>query len=141
LAISGDAAREAEATEAGANGFILKPFSSVGAFQQAILAHLPSELQPPGPRMIPDDQVIPDPVAFQDDIAHMAAVLQDHPDGSALDYIAQFTRGIAKIARDKPLESAARSLATDRANGRAGRSGAQRLDSMLRERLVNRRVV
>lgn len=141
LGISGDAGGEAEAMSAGADGFLTKPIDSLGVFQQAILTHLPDAAQPPGPRMVPDETITPDPIAFRDDIAHVADVLRARPDGKTLDYVAQFTTGVARSAHDGPLEAAALALATDRANGQPIHSDVQRLNGMFKERLAEHKVV
>lgn len=141
LGISGDAGREAEALAAGADGFLTKPIESLGVFQQAILTHLPENSQPPGPRVVPNETITPDPIAFRDDIAHVADVLRARPDGKTLDYVAQFTSGIARSAHDAPLEAAALALAKDRAKGQPIRNGVQRLNGMFKERLAEHNVV
>jgi len=141
LAISGDAGREVEAIGAGANGFLPKPIECLGVFQQAILAHLPKTAQPPGPRVVPRDLITPDPIAFRDDIAHVADVLRARPKGKTLDYVAQFTSGVARSAHDAPLEAAAAALAKDRATGRPVRGGVQRLNGMFEERLAEGEVI
>ncbi len=141
IGISGDADRQSEAIKAGARGFILKPFESIGAFQQAIISLLPEGAHPPAIRAVPNETIKPDMMAFQDDVAHVMNVLKHDPAGKDLDYVAQFTTGIAKIARDEPLEQAAVALAQDRANGRRGRAGALCLNNLLQERLSTRAVV
>ena len=141
IGISGDEAGHSAAINAGAHGFILKPLESLAAFQQAILTHLPADAQPPGLRAVSNDKVKPDMLAFQDDVAHVIDVLQQNPNGNDLDYVAQFTTGVAKIAHDRSLEAAAKSLAKDRADGRKGLSGAKRLSGLLQDRLTARVVV
>ncbi len=141
LGISGDTGREAEAMAAGADGFLAKPFDGLGVFQQAILTHLPDTAQPPGPRVVPNETITPDPIAFLDDIAHVADVLKTGPDGKMLDYVAQFTSGIARSAHDAPLEAAAIALASDRATGQPVRGDVQRLNGMLKERLAENQVI
>jgi len=141
LGISGDTGRKSEALAAGANGFLAKPIDSLGMFQQAILAHLPDKAQSYGPRVVPDETITPDPIAFLDDIAHVADVLLARPDGKMLDYVAQFTSGIARSAYDAPLEAAAIALANDRANGQPVRSDVQRLNGMFKERLAEHQVI
>lgn len=141
LGSSGDLNSEAAAMAAGADGFLAKPVESLGAFQQAILRHLPEGAQPPGPRLMPEDRIEPDRMAFQDDIAHAADVLRTARDGQALDYVAQFTSGVARSAHDAPLEDAARSLAQHRANGRPVRTDVDRLNGIIRDRLEKRAVV
>lgn len=135
LGISGDPDRDAEALAAGADGFLTKPIDGLGVFQQAILNHLPKESQPPSPRVIPDDTIIPDPIAFRDDIARVADVLLADPDNDMLDYVAQFTSGVARSAHDAPLEAAAQALALDRAKGQPIRNDVQRLNGMFKDRL------
>lgn len=141
LGISGDTGREAEAMAAGADGFLAKPFDGLGVFQQAILAHLPDDAQPPGPRVVPSETISPDHIAFLDDIAHVSNVLQAKPDGKMLDYVAQFTSGIARSASDGALEAAAMALANDRANGQSVSRDVKRLNGMLKERLAEHTVV
>ena len=141
LGISGDTDRQAEAMAAGADGFLAKPIESLGMFQQTILSHLPDTAQPLGPRVVPDDAIIPDPIAFREDIAHVADVLQARPDGKMLDYVAQFTSGIARSAHDAPLEAAAVALAKDRANGTPVSRDVQRLSGMFEERLAKHSAV
>lgn len=135
LGISGDPDRGAEAMAAGADGFLTKPIDGLGLFQQAILSHLPEESQPPSPRVIPDDTITPDPIAFRDDIARVADVLLADPDDDMLDYVAQFTSGVARSAHDAPLEAAALALAKDRAKGQPVRNDVQRLNGMFKDRL------
>ena len=53
LATSGDDSLEETALAAGADGFLPKPLSSVGEFQQIILDRLPAERRPSGPRVQP----------------------------------------------------------------------------------------
>ncbi len=141
LGISGDASGEADAMAADADGFLTKPIDSLGVFQQAILTHLPDTAQPPGPRIVPDETITPDPIAFRDDIAHVADVLRARADDKTLDYVAQFTTGVARSAHDGPLEAAALALATDRANGQPIRNDVQRLNGMFKERLTEHKVV
>lgn len=141
IGISGDESAYKPAIKAGAHDFVLKPFDSLAAFQQIILTHLPADAQPAGLRAVSNDQVKPDMLAFQDDVAHVMDVLKQDPDGKDLDYIAQFTTGVAKIAHDKTLENAAKSLAKDRAAGRKGRAGAKLLSGILQDRLSARAVV
>lgn len=141
LGISGDANRQNEALEAGADGFLAKPIESLGVFQQAILSHLPDYYQPSGPRVVPDEIVNPDPIAYQNDIAHVAKVLDSRPEGKMLDYVAQFTSGVAKSAHDSLLESAAKSLAKDRRNRVSVKQDLLVLKGMLKERMGAHKVV
>ena len=54
---------------------------------------------------------VSDPVAYRDDMAHAADILGASDEEGALDYVAQFLRGVARSASDTPLLSAAEELA------------------------------
>lgn len=110
LGISGDSFAEAEMLAAGADGFLEKPLTSLGAFQNAILTHMPADRQPPAPRPVPLDDVTPDPIAYRDDMAHIAKLLCDGRNQPAMGYLAQFVTGVARSARDQQLEDAGRTL-------------------------------
>lgn len=141
LGMSGDPDREGEAIRAGADGFLAKPIQSLATFQQAILCHLPAGMQPPTPRPFGDDAVNPDPIAFQDDIQRACEVLSNGTDGHTLDYLAQFTSGVARSVNDRALMAAAEALARQRARGGPSRSDLARFSGILRERLASRSVV
>lgn len=138
LGTSGDPDAEAQALEAGADGFLTKPITSLAEFQQAVLARLPSERQPAGPRELPDETILPDRMAFHDDMAHIADVLEDPPDDRALDYVAQFLSGVAKSACDTHLEEAARALARKRAAGEPAGSETAALAGLIQQRLMQK---
>lgn len=114
LGTSGDVTAAAGVMAAGADGFLAKPYDSLAAFQQAILTALPPSTRPQHPVTAPDDRVRPDPLAFRDDLTHIAAVLGNRPDDATLGYIAQFLTGLARSAHDAPLEAAAKALSQDR---------------------------
>ena len=90
LAISGDTHLAADAIAAGADGFIEKPLNSLAQFQQSVLSVLPADRQPKGVRTLADETVEPDEIAYQDDMAHIADVLDDIGDTVTLDYVALF---------------------------------------------------
>lgn len=135
LACSADDLTKQAALSAGADCFVAKPILSLADFQRAILENLPGHQQPPGPRSITDETISPDPIAFQDDMAHAADVLMDAGDGDMLDYVAQFIGGVARSAADDALAQAARKLAETRANGRPVNADAARVAGMVQERL------
>ncbi|MEO0938413.1 MAG: response regulator [Pseudomonadota bacterium] len=135
---SGDDGMDAAAMKAGADTFLAKPVTSLAVFQETILAQLPPERRPLGPRDTPQETVHPDPIAFQDDMAHVADVLDELGDPQMLDYIAQFLRGVARSAQDSPLEQAAIALAKTRANGGAAASETAVLAGMVQDRLNQR---
>lgn len=138
LATSGDPDGEHIAAQAGADGFLSKPITSLAAFQQAVLSNLPPERQPAGPREVTDEEVSPDIIAFQDDMAHIADVLEDPADDSALDYVAQFITGVARSAHDKGLEQAAVSLAKARASGASVQKEVAKLSGLVKQRLTQK---
>ena len=47
----------------------------------------PEGARPTGPRLLPDDRVVPDPIALRDDLTLVADVLATRSDGGTLDYI------------------------------------------------------
>ncbi|MDW4498992.1 response regulator [Sulfitobacter sp. D35] len=141
LGTSGDPDAEAVAMEAGADGFLPKPIQSLVAFQQALLERLPAERQPTGPRPVDDEIILPDRMAFHDDMAHVADVLEDPPDDGALDYVAQFLSGLARSARDPSLETAARALADKRAKGERGIPEQAALAGLIQQRLTQKMAI
>lgn len=141
LGTSGDGFAEDVALAAGADGFLPKPISSLGAFQSAILAVLPQDRQPPGPRLVSEDAVSPDPVAFRDDMAHAADVLGDRSDAGSVDYVAQFLSGVARSAGDDTLYQAARALAEKRTRNEPVQSDVARVSALVQDRLAERAAI
>lgn len=146
LGTSGDPDAAPRALSAGADGFLAKPVTSLGAFQAAILAHLPADRQPPGPRAVPTDAVRPDPVALRDDMSrilhHLPRASADaggaEPDGADpadLDYVTQFLGGLARSASDAPLGAAVEALARRRSRGAAFGPQLAQLSRLVRDRL------
>jgi CheY-like chemotaxis protein len=135
LAISGDTHLEAQALAAGADGFMEKPITSLGAFQEKVLSVLPVGRHPKGPRQIVDMTVAPDMLAYRDDMAHIADVLDDHITDHTLDYVAQCLSGVARLANDFPMAEAAKALASQRASGRAAASETARIAGLIQSRL------
>lgn len=117
LGTSGDENAENDTMQAGADGFLPKPILSLAAFQNAILSNMPPERQPIGPRPVTDEAVEPDMLAFRDDMAHAAEVLDEAKDERTLDYLAQFLGGVARSVGDTPLATAATRLAETRKSG------------------------
>ena len=103
LGMSGDDTQAEAAREAGADGFLAKPISSLAAFQAAVLAHLPRDRQPLGPRPLLEDEIQPDRIAFHDDIAHAQEALAA---GEAA-YAAQFLESLAQCSADSALRDQA----------------------------------
>jgi len=141
LGMSGDQDGESAVRKAGADGFLAKPLINLGSFQQTVLQALPAECRPSGMRVIRDDTIHPDPMAFRDDMIHAANLLDEHEDGPVLDYVAQFLDGVAKSADDRPLARAARALARDCADGDASPSSVAAIAGLVQDRLTSRAVV
>lgn len=135
LGISGDESLEEETLKAGADGFLAKPITSLAAFQHAILSRLPADRQPASLQDLSDETIEPDFLAFQDDMAHAADVLNEDHEGNTLDYLTQFIGGVARSAGDKPLANAAASLAQARMAGRPIGPDTAMLAGMVQERL------
>ncbi|TJZ91031.1 response regulator [Paracoccus gahaiensis] len=135
LAMSGDPDRRAEALAAGADGFLPKPVESLALFQQAILSALPPERVASGLRVLPDDVIHPDRSGLRDDLAHVAEVLSNARDTTAVDYIARFLAGVARSSHDAALEAAAAALASDHLAGHALAADLARISSLIQDRL------
>ncbi|MEP2641325.1 response regulator [Roseobacter sp.] len=138
LATSGDTNGEALAVAAGADGFLEKPINSLAVFQQSVLSNLPPDRQPSGLRELPDEIIHPDRMAFQDDMAHIADVLEDPADDRSLDYVAQFLGGVARSAQDGTLEQAAEALAKKRATGDCAEPERAVIAGLIQERLMQK---
>jgi CheY-like chemotaxis protein len=129
--ILGTSGAEREAAEkqvlaAGADGFIAKPVPTIAAYQAAILAHLPAELRPVGPREAQIVSVDPDPLALREDLSHAMDLLA--LDSPPVPYLQRFLIGLARATEDKPLEDHAHGMTDtlappDRAALRAVLSG------------------
>lgn len=135
MGMSGDPDGEAVSLAAGADAFLAKPVTSLAMFQESILTHLPMNRQPGGPRAISDEQVTPDPIAYQDDLAHMADIIGSADDDNTMDYVAQFLAGVARSAEDVAMLQAVHALAKKRENGGATASEMAQLAGLVQQRL------
>lgn len=120
------AEREAAARacgEAGADGFLPKPVTTLAAFQAAILEHLPDALRPMGVRPAAVEEVLPDPVALREDLSHAMSLID--LDTPPVGYLRRFLIGLARGARDGALERSA--LAMDGGFGSQDRSSLRDL--------------
>ena len=118
LGISGDDMLEPDVMAAGAHGFLSKTITSIMAFQQAILTHLPNNARPSKLRSVDVDRVEPDRIALRDDFALAAELLTPNSDEATLDYLMTFLIGVAKSARDAVLEAAVDDVVTARGSGK-----------------------
>jgi CheY-like chemotaxis protein len=111
--ILGTSGAEAEAAarasiDAGADGFLRKPFSSLSAFQATILAHVPVQLRPKGLKLVETACVEPDPIAFREDLTHAMDLLA--LDAPPVGYLRRFLVGLARSAKDDRLEGEAQNM-------------------------------
>lgn len=134
LGISGDTAQAPQVTAAGADGFIAKPVAHIAAFQAAILEHLPEQMQPPI-RMVSDDRITPDPIAYRDDLVHIADLLAREDAAASLDYVTQYLASVVQSAGDTDL--APQLAALPPASGAAAQPQVKALSRLLRQRLRN----
>ena len=133
LACSGDGATRDAALAAGANGFLAKPIESLGIFQQEMLRHLPPERGPRGPYPLNEEVIVPDRLAYRDDLEHAQTLLSDGPEPGTRRYLAQFLGGVARAAGDDILAEAAAGL-----DGHAAEAGIARLLGLIETRLAAR---
>ncbi len=138
IGASGTDGAETDALKAGADGFLPKPMANLGAFQQVILNTLPRDRQPRGPRILCNDTVHPDPLAFHDDMVHASNLLELHDEGPVIDYVAQFLGGVARAADDTPLLDAATALAERHRGDAAHGIRLAQLAGLVQARLGNR---
>lgn len=137
LGTSGDDAMADAVIDAGANGFLPKPILSIAEFQDAILSHLPRDRHPPGPRLLNDELVQPDIIAFHDDLSHVAQVLDGGQELASIDYITQFLGGVARSVSDPDLGDAVDQLAMRRTNGEPLKPQLAQLAALVQARLAN----
>jgi len=135
LGTSGDPDGEQASLLAGADGFLAKPFASIGYFQSEILRHLPANRQPEGLRVLSDEAVEPDEVALRDDYAAAAVALEDASDERALKYLTQFLGGLARSVDDTSLEEEMNTLADLQTNGKSVHSQVARISAMVQDRI------
>ena len=113
IATSGNADEARAATAAGADGFLQKPVDRIGAFQAAILSHLPPGIAPLGLRPVSEEAVVPDVVAYRDDLTHVAEVLKaDAAGDGTIAYLMQFLASVALSAHDTAMVEAATRVAS-----------------------------
>ncbi|SFK02983.1 response regulator [Celeribacter neptunius] len=141
LGMSGDSGADALSSAAGADGFIEKPISSLGAFQELILSCLPETTRPEGVHGVSNDEIHPDAIALQDDFVHIADLLTTEKSDERLDYIAQFLSGVARTSGDVEMEIAAHSLAVNRQYNQPYGSDVARIAGLVQARIEPRKVV
>jgi len=105
LGTSGDELMHHSVIKAGADGFLTKPIESLAGFQSALLSKLPTNQQVSGPRAVTDDIIIPDPIAYCDDLRHASKLLKRMPIQSQ-DYIFSFLDGVCRSKGDMEIIAA-----------------------------------
>jgi CheY-like chemotaxis protein len=138
IGISGDAAVEADVLAAGADAFLEKPLGSLAQFQSVILDQLPADRQPPLPRLLQEDVLVPDPVALHDDLVQISTILNDPAKRERLAYVTQFLDGLARSAEDHKLGHAVSALEQCRTDGRNPAKEIAALLAMIDARLAAR---
>jgi two-component system OmpR family response regulator len=124
---------------AGADGFLPKPVESITSLAQLILKLCPDlsfGLRPLVARDGGTDRgIIPDPLAFKDDLNHAAALLADQ-DGLTryASYIGPFLAGVAGCAHDEQLAAAVRNVTDAAPESRKGET-VRRLEKLIRGRI------
>lgn len=142
IATSGDDTLAPDSLRAGAQGFLKKPVENLAYFQDMILSALPAEARPKGPRLIATENISPDPIAYRDDMAHVADLLgSDRTGETTLSYVAQFAEAAALSARDDALADAARALSKAARDGLVADGPAMRLRSLAAQRMENRAAI
>ena len=135
LGTSGDPDGEGRALKAGADAFIAKPILNITFFQSKILEHLPKDRQPKGLRIMSDDVIVPDRVAFRDDLTAAAVALEDAANAHTLQYVTQFLGGLARSVDDARLEKETETLAHMQTAGDAVNSQVKRITDMVQDRI------
>lgn len=134
IAVSGDEGARQAALAAGADGFVAKPVASLAAFCDAVRSALHLEAAPIRPPL-PETPLSLDPLALRDDLSVASEILGDAADPRDVAYAAQFLAGLARTARDRPLEDAALSLSGELARGAPVGAHLARLAGLVSQRL------
>jgi DNA-binding response OmpR family regulator len=132
--LSGDAAAARDVIAAGADGFLAKPLDSLAAFQREILARLPEERHPAGPRPIDDAPIRPDPLALWQDLRQAEALLQDG-EVATLRYAAQFLGSLARATAEAELAAVADDVIAQGAMGAPARARLRGVAGAMRQRI------
>jgi len=106
-----------------------------------ILTCFSADRHPYGPRIISDEKINPNPIAYQDNMAHIVDVLEDNKDDRTLDYVAQFLSGVARSTKDLGLLKAIQALAVRRDVGQPSASETAQIVSLTQQRLTDRMAI
>lgn len=135
LATSGEDERRDAALAAGADGFLAKPCTGLAAFQSAVLAALKLDAAAMRLRLVQGENVVPDRLAYRDDLAGISALLTDAAEPGTVAYAARFLAGVARSADDPPLAEAAATLCDRVATGRPTGTLVAELAGLVDQRL------
>lgn len=134
LATSGDEGLETAALEAGADGFLPKPCIGLALFQDAVLGALKAEGARRA-RVSPGDRVVPDVLAYRDDLAGVSGLLSPEAAPTDVAYAARFLAGVARSAEDPPLAEAATQLWSGMTEGGPTAALIARVAGLVEQRL------
>ena len=126
---------------AGADAFLAKPILSVEQVHSAILAHLPADMRPHLPRSTNSDVVAPDQLAYQDDMAHAADLLDGGMKDGTLAYVLQFLASVAQSANDQKLMLGVSELQTRRHQKAPIDTSLAQLAAQVQRRLTSRAAI
>jgi DNA-binding response OmpR family regulator len=135
LGTSGDDGAREEAMEAGADGFVAKPVTSLAAFEAAVLGALNRNGGTPALRPVTGEAIVPDRLAYHDDLVAISDLLSDGLEGRSVAYAAQFLAGVARSADDSPLADAALALSARVASGGPTGADVARIAGLVAARL------
>ena len=106
LSTSGDDLMHHQSLKAGADGFVAKPFENLPCFQSKVLQLLPLEQKHKGPIVLQDAPVIPDLIAFRDDLVQALISLKDYPSEKVEGFIRSFLTGVCVASGDDYIQEA-----------------------------------
>ena len=135
LGTSGDPNARKDAMEAGADAFLEKPMSSVGVFLEAVLARMPRDNHPKGPRPVLDERITPDPLALKDDLSHVSDLLNSADTPARVRYVSGFLGGIARSIGDSDLSGAIDTLSHLAQTGAPTGSQVSVISALVNDRL------
>ena len=85
-----------------------------------------------------DETVIPDPIAYQDDTAQVADVLEDSKDNRTPNYAAQLLGSVARSANDHNMLKASEALAARRDASEPTSLEVAQIIELIQQRLTER---
>ncbi len=135
LATSGDDSYRNAAIAAGADGFLSKPLRDLQEFQRTLCAALgrgPVEQGSSEAALL-----LPDPLAYRDDLSLVSGLLSEDASPSQRAYAARFLKGVAASANDRELSEAAASLSAAISGGSALTAHLARVSCLVEDRLAS----